>query len=170
MIAENRLSDILQCPGAAPRTCLETFRQLLREGLNEKKTFSFGHCPNEGGGSTHARMFWPLTWLGRKGKLWKSTQSSRVERDSVNWTLWIWQNIIKDHRPFCKSKTIMDGVAPHLKLFKLLRLPRLLTVLTLQNCLNCLYFLHCFHSMPTWSERLKNIAHCGLRSFILRCN
>ena len=21
----------------------------LREGLNEKKTFSFGHCPNEGG-------------------------------------------------------------------------------------------------------------------------
>ena len=23
---------------------------LLREGLNEKKTFSFGHCPNDGGG------------------------------------------------------------------------------------------------------------------------
>ena len=22
-----------------------------REGLNEKKTFSFGHCPNEGGGA-----------------------------------------------------------------------------------------------------------------------
>ena len=22
----------------------------LREGLNEKKTFSFGHCPNKGGG------------------------------------------------------------------------------------------------------------------------
>ena len=22
----------------------------LREGLNEKKTFSFGHCPNDGGG------------------------------------------------------------------------------------------------------------------------
>ena len=29
---------------------------MLRE---EKKTFSFGHCPNEGGGSTHARIFWP---------------------------------------------------------------------------------------------------------------
>ena len=24
----------------------------LREDINEKKTFSFGHCPNEGGGST----------------------------------------------------------------------------------------------------------------------
>ena len=24
-----------------------------------KKTFSFGHCPNEGGGPTHARIFWP---------------------------------------------------------------------------------------------------------------
>ena len=25
-----------------------------------KKTFSFGHCPNNwGGGSTHARIFWP---------------------------------------------------------------------------------------------------------------
>ena len=22
----------------------------LREGLNEKKTFTFGHCPNKGGG------------------------------------------------------------------------------------------------------------------------
>ena len=22
----------------------------VREGLNEKKTFSFGHCPNKGGG------------------------------------------------------------------------------------------------------------------------
>ena len=31
----------------------------VREGLNGKKTFSFGHCPNEGG-STHARIFWPF--------------------------------------------------------------------------------------------------------------
>ena len=31
----------------------------FREGVNEKKTFSFGHCPNDGGGSTHARIFWP---------------------------------------------------------------------------------------------------------------
>ena len=31
----------------------------VREGLNGKKTFSFGHCPNVGGGSTHARIFWP---------------------------------------------------------------------------------------------------------------
>ena len=31
----------------------------LREDINEKKTFSFGHCPNEGG-STHARIFWPF--------------------------------------------------------------------------------------------------------------
>ena len=30
MIAANRLSDILQCPaGAAPHTCLKTFRQLF---------------------------------------------------------------------------------------------------------------------------------------------
>ena len=26
----------------------------------QEKTFSFGHCPNKGGGSTHARIFWPL--------------------------------------------------------------------------------------------------------------
>ena len=32
----------------------------VREGLNGKKTFSFGHCPNEGGGCTHARIFWPF--------------------------------------------------------------------------------------------------------------
>ena len=32
----------------------------LREGVNEKKTISFGHCPNDGGGSTHARIFGPL--------------------------------------------------------------------------------------------------------------
>ena len=32
----------------------------LREDLNRKKTFSFGHCPNEGGGSIHARIFWPF--------------------------------------------------------------------------------------------------------------
>ena len=25
----------------------------LREGLNEKKTFSFGHCPNDGGGRVY---------------------------------------------------------------------------------------------------------------------
>ena len=31
----------------------------IREDINWKKTFSFGHCPNDGGGSTHARMFWP---------------------------------------------------------------------------------------------------------------
>ena len=32
----------------------------LREGLNGKKMFSFGHCPNKGEGvSTHARIFWP---------------------------------------------------------------------------------------------------------------
>ena len=59
MIAANRLSDILQCPGAAPHTCLETFRQLLREGLNEKKTFSFGHCPNDGGGLPMPECFGP---------------------------------------------------------------------------------------------------------------
>ena len=34
--------------------------QILREGVNGKKTFSFGHCPNNGGGSTHARIFGPL--------------------------------------------------------------------------------------------------------------
>ena len=28
----------------------EYLRQILREDINEKKTFSFGHCPNEGGG------------------------------------------------------------------------------------------------------------------------
>ena len=27
----------------------------------KKKTFSFGHCPNEGGGSTHARIFGPFS-------------------------------------------------------------------------------------------------------------
>ena len=32
----------------------------LREDINEKKTFSFGHCPNDGGGSTHARIFGPF--------------------------------------------------------------------------------------------------------------
>ena len=32
----------------------------IREGVNGKKTFFFGHCPNKGGGgSTHARIFWP---------------------------------------------------------------------------------------------------------------
>ena len=31
----------------------------VSEGVNGKKTFSFGHCPNDGGGSTHARIFWP---------------------------------------------------------------------------------------------------------------
>ena len=31
----------------------------IREGVNGKKTFSFGHCLNDGGGSTHARIFWP---------------------------------------------------------------------------------------------------------------
>ena len=32
----------------------------FREEVNRKKTFSFGHCPNDGGGgSTHARIFWP---------------------------------------------------------------------------------------------------------------
>ena len=41
--------------------CYETYD--IREGLNGKKTFSFGHCANEGGrggGPTHARSFWPL--------------------------------------------------------------------------------------------------------------
>ena len=32
----------------------------LREDINSKKTFSFGHCPNDGGGSTRARIFWPF--------------------------------------------------------------------------------------------------------------
>ena len=31
----------------------------LGKTSTEKKTFSFGHCPNMGGGSTHARIFWP---------------------------------------------------------------------------------------------------------------
>ena len=32
----------------------------IREDINGKKTFSFRHCPNDGGeGSTHARIFWP---------------------------------------------------------------------------------------------------------------
>ena len=32
----------------------------IRGDINGKKTFSFGHCPNDGGrGSTHARIFWP---------------------------------------------------------------------------------------------------------------
>ena len=34
-------------------------RLQIREDINSKKTFSFGHCPNDGGGSTHARIFWP---------------------------------------------------------------------------------------------------------------
>ena len=47
----------------------------IREGVKGKKTFSFGHCPNdgEGGGSTHghAHMEWEddiksLTRLRRK--------------------------------------------------------------------------------------------------------
>ena len=33
---------------------------LVREEINWKNTFSFGHCPNYGGGSTHARIFGPL--------------------------------------------------------------------------------------------------------------
>ena len=35
--------------------------QNVREDINGKKTFSFGHCPNDGGGggSTHAGIFWP---------------------------------------------------------------------------------------------------------------
>ena len=34
--------------------------QILNKGRGQlKKTFSFGHCPNKGGGSTHARIFWP---------------------------------------------------------------------------------------------------------------
>ena len=33
----------------------------LREGLNEKKTFSFGHCPNKGGrGLPMPEFFGPL--------------------------------------------------------------------------------------------------------------
>ena len=31
----------------------------VREDINWKKMFSFGRCPNDGGGSTHARIFWP---------------------------------------------------------------------------------------------------------------
>ena len=35
--------------------------ECLREDIDGKKTFSFGHCPNVGGGgSTHARIFWPF--------------------------------------------------------------------------------------------------------------
>ena len=37
----------------------KSIEQQLREGVNGKKTFSFGHCPNDGGGSTHARICWP---------------------------------------------------------------------------------------------------------------
>ena len=33
----------------------------VRKDINRKKTFSFGHCPNEGGGSTHARIFGPFS-------------------------------------------------------------------------------------------------------------
>ena len=32
---------------------------LLREDINRKKTFSFGHCPNEGGGVYPCPNFWP---------------------------------------------------------------------------------------------------------------
>ena len=33
---------------------------ILGKGSTEKKTFSFGHCPNDGwGGCTHARICWP---------------------------------------------------------------------------------------------------------------
>ena len=28
----------------------------VREGLNEKKMFSFGHCPNDGGGAQWANL------------------------------------------------------------------------------------------------------------------
>ena len=34
------------------------FGSHLGEDINEKKTLSFGHCPNEGGGSTNAQFFW----------------------------------------------------------------------------------------------------------------
>ena len=34
----------------------------LREGLNEKKTFSFGHCPNEGGGVYPCPIFFDPFW------------------------------------------------------------------------------------------------------------
>ena len=31
-------------------TTITNIIKILREGLNSKRTFSFGHCPNEGGG------------------------------------------------------------------------------------------------------------------------
>ena len=34
---------------------------LLREEVNEKKTFSFGHCPNDGGGLPLPEFFGPLS-------------------------------------------------------------------------------------------------------------
>ena len=36
---------------------------VLREGLNEKKRFLSGIAQIRGGGSTHARIFWPLFFL-----------------------------------------------------------------------------------------------------------
>ena len=36
-----------------------TLRSLTKGRPQLKKTFSFGHCPIEGGGSTHGRIFWP---------------------------------------------------------------------------------------------------------------
>ena len=33
----------------------------LREDINEKKTFSFGHCPNEGGGLPMPKFFGPFS-------------------------------------------------------------------------------------------------------------
>ena len=32
----------------------------IREDIDEKKTFSFGHCPNEGGGIYPCPNFWPF--------------------------------------------------------------------------------------------------------------
>ena len=51
--------DVMISDGALTGS-IPVVMKIIREDINEKKTFSFGHCPNEGGGSTHARIFWPF--------------------------------------------------------------------------------------------------------------
>ena len=67
MTAANRLSDILQCPaGAAPRTCLKTFRQLF---IKEQKTFTRNRLLF----IAHVWIHWILkTVIWQKSKLWRA--------------------------------------------------------------------------------------------------
>ena len=49
-------------PKAQRRQGLRPSSLCIREDINEKKTFSFGHCPNNGGGGlTMPEFFGPLS-------------------------------------------------------------------------------------------------------------